>query len=337
MPVYCGNRTMPGIKSAIAFRRAHRFSRTKPWIVLNSLLSAAFDTLDICKFFCGRCFIPPQLATEAALYEFKRIIRRHLADIQVYDRLACSENFRSTLLQLSAITGARMLYRYCTNSFNLRYLDFLYFQAAMCVEELGNERPLLEIIWTDDGLFKEMCSSTKSCIIVVLHIGFAHTARAISMSEKKMAYVGGVPDQLLALFQANKVRNPEAIEIVPVNRYTLLTLSRIAKENKAIISSPDVINPRTGNCDYLSLGMFKLSEYTGAPLYFFDYALDKTGSLRGFIKGPVEAKAGAEKAAEDFLEFCGAISGRQLTIMRKQASVGADFVFGDLSRRVLGT
>jgi hypothetical protein len=252
-----------------------------------------------------------------ALHEFKRIIRRHLADIQVYDRLAYSENFRSTFLQLSSIVGARMLYRYCENIFNLRYLDFVYLQAAMCVEELFNERPLLEIIWNDEGCFKEMCSTTKSCIIVVLHNGFTHTTRAISRSEKKMAQVAGFPDLILALFQSNKVRNPEGIQIVPVDRYTLLTLSRVAKENKAIISAADTINPRTQKCDYLGLGMFKLSEYTGAPIYFVDYALDKTGSLRGFIKGPIEVKAGAEKAAEDFLEFCGAISGRQLTIMRR--------------------
>jgi len=258
-----------------------------------------------------------------------------LADLQVYDRLAYSENFRSTFLQLSATVGARMLYRYCENSFNLRYLDFLYLHAAMCVAGLVNELPYFEIIWNDENRFKEMCSTTKSCIIVVLHNGFFHTARAISMSEKKIAQVTGVPDQTLAHLQSHKVRNPEGIEIVPVDRNTLLTLSRVAKGNKAIICAPDALNPTTQNCDQLYLGMFKLSEYTGAPIYFVDYALDRTCSLRGFIKGPIEVKAGAaEKAAEDFLEFCGAISGRQkLTIMRRPASVVAESVFRDLAGR----
>jgi hypothetical protein len=76
--------------------------------------------------------------------------------------------------------------------------------------------------------------------------------------------------------------------------------------------TPDYRDPET-SYDFISLGMFKLAEYSGIPLYFVDYVIDESGILRGFIKGPIENKA-AESAAEDFLSFCRSVSGRDLSL-----------------------
>jgi hypothetical protein len=304
---------MPGVRAVIAARREHRYANTRPWIVFNSFLSSVFDTVDLSIALSRYPFIQPRLAADRALYVFKRIIRRHLADVQVHDKCAISDHFRAMLLQFAVIKALRVLYPHCANMFNLRYLDFLYLQAAECIEESFNERPILDIIWNNQDLLKDMCSLSSACIILALHNGFAHTTRTLSLSEKKIATVIGFPDLMLTFYRLNKVRNPRNIEIVPVNRHTLLTLTKIAKQNKAIICAPDYVNPDTGNCDILSLAMFKLAEYTEVPLYFVDYLIDESAILRRFIKGPVENKAAAN-AAEDFLNFCRSVSGRDLSL-----------------------
>src|SRR5260370_23305989 len=118
---------MPGIKVDIAARRTHRYANTRPWIILNSVLSNGFDIVDlsialsISVALCRR--------TDTALRAFKRIIRRHLEDVQVYDKRAISDNFRATLLQLAAVKALRVLYPCCANGYNLRYLDFIYLQT----------------------------------------------------------------------------------------------------------------------------------------------------------------------------------------------------------------
>ena len=305
---------MPGIKAVIGARRAHRYANTRPWIIFNSFLSNVFDAVDLSIALSRRPFIQPRLAADEAVDVFKRVVRRHLADVRVYDKCAISDNFRITLLQLAAVRALRILYPRCVNIYNLRYLDFIYLQTGECLEESFNKRSILDVTWNSYELLKDMCSLSRACIILGLHNGFAHTTRAVSFSEKKIAAVIWNPDQVLAFYQTNKVRNPQDIEIVPVNRHTLLTLTKIAKQNKAIICAPDYRNSETGSCDFVSLAMFKLAEYSGVPLYFVDYVIDERGILHGFIKGPVENKAGSESVAEDFLSFCKSISGRDLTI-----------------------
>jgi hypothetical protein len=137
----------------------------------------------------------------------------------------------------------------------------------------------------------------------------------VSLSEKKIATVIAYPDQILPTYQINKVRNPQDIEIVAKNRHALLTLTKIFKQNKAIICAPDCRFSETGSFDFLGLAMFKLAEYSRVPLYFVDYLIDQSGILHGFIKGPIENKA-AESAAEDFLSFCRSVSSRDLSLTR---------------------
>jgi hypothetical protein len=249
-----------------------------------------------------------------------------LADVEVYDRSAISDNFQTTLLQLATIKVLQILYPRCVNASNLRYLDFIYSRAA---ESLG--KSILDVTWNNHELLKDMCSLSSACIILGLHNGFAHTARAVSFSEKKIAAVSSRSD-LLAFYQINKVRNPQDIEIVPVNRYTLLTLTKIAKQNRAIICTPDYHDPETGSFYFISLGMFKLAEYSGIPLYFVDYVIDESGILRGFIKGPIENKP-AQSAAEDFVSFCRSVSGRDLSLTHYSANNGLPSAFADTNCR----
>jgi hypothetical protein len=302
--------TIANMRQTIAARRNHRYANTRPWIILNSVLSNVFDFVDLSLALGRRPFIKPSHA-------FYRIIRRHLADFQAYDNRAISDNFRATLLQLAAVKPLRVLYPRCVNMCNLRYLDFTYLQTAECLEQSLKKRPILDISWNDHELLKDICSLSRACIILALHNGFAHTTRAVSFSEKKIAAVIKSPDQILANYQINKVRNPQNIEIVPVNRHTLLTLTKIVKQNKAIICAPDDFVSETGRYDSLSLAMFKLAEYSRVPLYFVDYLIDDSGILHGFIKGPIENRA-AESAAEDFLSFCKSVSGRNLSIIHNQ-------------------
>jgi hypothetical protein len=252
------------------------------------------------------------LAADKAFHVFNQIVRRHLADVQVYDKSAISDNFRATLLQLAAIRALRILYPRCVNIFHLRYLDFIYLQAAECLGEWFNEKPILDVSWNNQKLLNDMCSLSSACIILVLHNGFAHTTRTVSFSEKKIVAVTG-SKHILAFYRINKVKNPQDIEIVPVCRHTLLTLTKMVKQNKAIICAPDWDQLETGSCDFVSLAMFKLAEHSRVPLYFVDYFIDESAILHGFIKGPVENKA-AENAAEDFLSFCRSVSGRDLSM-----------------------
>ena len=101
-----------------------------------------------------------------------------------------------------------------------------------------------------------------------------------------------------------------------MNSETLLTLTEVAKRNKAIICAPDVVNPKTGQYDLLSIGMFHFARYINLPLYFFDFYMDEDCVLRGFIKGPIDFGLGPVKAAEDFIRFCQSISGRNLTLIK---------------------
>jgi hypothetical protein len=303
---------MPGTSVDIAARRTHRYADTRPWIILNSVLSNVFDIVDISIALSISVALGRR--TDTAARAFKRIIRRRLADIQVYDKCATLDNFRVTLLQLAAVKALRALYPRCANPYQLRYLDIVYLETAVALEESLNERPILDITWNNHELLKDMCSLSSACIILALHNGFTHTARAVSFSKKKIAAVTVLaPDQILSTYQINKVRNPQDIEIIPVNRHTLLTLTKIVKQNKAIICAPSY-RSETGNYDLLSLGMFKLAEYSRVPLYFVDYLIDESGILHGFIKGPIENKA-AESVAEDFLSFCRSVSGRDLSII----------------------
>lgn len=297
---------MPGIRlsairGVIAARRVHRYANSRPWIIFNSFLSNVYDIVDLSRALSSR---RPSIYADNAFF---RIVRRHSADVQVYDKTAISANFQTTLLQLATIKVLRVLYPRCVNIYNLRYLDFIYLLAA---QSLG--KSILDVTWNNPELLKDMCSLSSACIILGLHNGFAHTARTVSFSDKKIAAVSRW--DLLAFYQINKVRNPQDIEIVPVNQYTLLTLAKIAKQNKAIICTPDYPNSETGTFDFISLGMFKLAEYSQIPLYFVDYLMDERGILRGFIKGPIENKA-AESVAEDFLSFCRSISGRDLLLL----------------------
>src|SRR5262249_7792403 len=147
----------------------------------------------------------------------------------------------------AAVKALRVLHPHCPNVFQLRYLDFIYLQTAMGLHWPLNEIPILEISWNDQELLQEMRSPSSACIILTLHNGFTHTARALSLSERKIAAVSRF--LLLDTYQKNKVQNPHDIEIVFVNRHTLLKLTEIARQNKAIICTPDF--PITGNFDYL--------------------------------------------------------------------------------------
>ena len=272
---------MSVIRVLIATRRYHRYASTR----------------------LGRKFL--------AFHLFKRIVRRHMADLEAHDKSAFSNNFKETLPKVASIKALKKIYPLVENPYGLRYLDFVYWQIAECRQD----PPILEIAWNEPRLFEEICCLPNSCVILILHNGFTHGARALSYSKKRLAAVNRLPDPI-GFYKRNKVSHPEDIEIVPVNSETLLTLTEVAKRNKAIICAPDAPNPKTGQYDLLSIGMFHFARHINLPLYFFDFYMDEDCVLRGFIKGPIDFGLGAVKAAEDFIRFCQSISGRNLTLIK---------------------
>ena len=238
-----------------------------------------------------------------------------MADLEASDKFALSNNFRETLSKVAAIAALKKLYPLAENVYSLRYLDFLYWQIA----ERRQEPPIVEISWNEPELFRKICDLPNSCVILALHNGFAHCARSLSYSKKRLASVIGFPDLILKFYKRNKVHHPEDIEIIPANSETLLKLTEVAKKNKAIICAPDVINPKTGRCDFLSLGMFYFAKYANLPVYFFDFYMDEDCMLRGFIHGPIDNALGPTKAAEDFIRFCRSVSGRAPTVVDKRS------------------
>ena len=311
---------MPDIRVLIAARRKHRYANTRLWRKLNALLTEVFDAVDLFIAWAGAPFTHSRvdsLADHRALDLFKRIVRRHVADLEVYDKLAFSNNFGETLLTFASIRALKKLYPLAENAFCLRYLDFLYGQIAVCRQKMFGDQPVVEIAWNEPRLFEEVCCLPNSCVILILHNGFAHGTRALSYSKKSLAAVTSF-DPIVEFYKKNGVNHPEDIEIIPVNCETLLTLTKVAQKNKAIICVPDVVNPKTGRHNLLSIGMFQLARYANVPLYFFDFCIDDDGILRGFIKGPIDYGAGPVRAAEEFISFCQSISGRTLTIIEKK-------------------
>jgi hypothetical protein len=311
---------MPDMRVLIAARRQRRYAHTRPWGKLNAFLTYVFDAADLLIAVAGVPFVRPRLDKKSrrlALNLFKRVVRRHLADLEVRDRLALSDNFKETLLRFASVRALKKLYPLAENIYGLRYLDFLYYQIAKCRQEMFGDRPIVEVVWNEPKLFEDVCCLPNSCIILILHNGFVHGTRALSYSRKSLAAVTGFPDKIGRFYRMNKVKHPEDIEIISVNHDTLLTLTKVAKNNKAIICAPDVPNPKTGRLDFLSVGMFQLARYADVPLYFFDFRMDDDCTLRGFIKGPVDCSAGPSKTAEDFIGFCQSVSGRTFTIIDK--------------------
>jgi hypothetical protein len=312
---------MPGIRSFIAARRKHRYGGTYPWQKLNTLLIGIFDAVDCFTALSGAVFVQSRADSgfgRRTLHFFRRIVHRHVADLGLPDRGGPSNDIKESLLKVSSIRSLQRLYPHVENVFGLKYLDFLYWQFAECQQKLFGDRTIIDVTWNEPVLLEEVCCLQNSCIILVLHNGFAHGTRRISYSEKKLAAVVAFPEIGLEFFRENKVNRPEDIQIIPVNRETLLRLTKVAKENKAMICAPDAVNPQTGRCDLLSLGMFQLAQYTNVPLYFLDFRMDDDCILRGFIRGPVDYSAGPVKAAEEFISFCQFISGRSLRIMNKE-------------------
>lgn len=305
------------IRSLIALRRTHRYANTKPWAILNELLSAVLDAVDLSIFRARTLFNfrKTDLSAHLALLLFTRIVHRHMADLEAGDKLALSNNFRETLSKVAAIAVLKKLYPIAENIYSLRYLDFLYWRIA----ESRQNPPIVDVLWNEPGVFGEICDLPNSCVILALHNGFAHCARAFSHSKKRLAAVIGFPDLILQFYKRNKVYHPDDIEIVPVNNETLLKLTEVAKRNKAIICAPDVINPNTGRCDLVSLGMFYFAKYANLPVYFFDFCVDEDCALRGFIRGPIETDVDPLKAAEAFIRFCRSVSGRAPRVIDKRS------------------
>jgi hypothetical protein len=311
---------MPGIRSLVAARRNHRYGGTYPWRKLNTLLIGIFDAADYLMALSDAVFFQSRadsVSGRRALHFFSRIVHRHVADLGLPDRGGLSNDIKERVLKVSSIKYLKKLYPHVDNMFGLKYLDFLYWRFAEFQQIIFGDRPIIDVTWNEPMLFEEMCCLQNSCVVLVLHNGFAHGPRAISYSEKKLAAVMAYPDQGLEFFRANKVNRPEDIEIIPVNRETLLTLTKVAKENKAMICAPDAVDPQTGRFDLLSLGMFQLAQYTNVPLYFVDFFVDDDCILRGFINGPIDYSAGPVKAAEEFISFCQRISGRSPKIVKK--------------------
>jgi len=231
-----------------------------------------------------------------------------MAYFEARDKLAFSTNFKGTLRRFASIPALKRLYPFAQNIFGLRYLDFVYWQIFESLEDI----PMLDIAWNEPWRFEDICRLPNSCIILILHNGFAHGTRALSYSNKRLAAVIGVLDAVSHFYRRNKINHPEDIEIVPVNSETLLKLADVAKSGKAIICAPDLVNPTTGRCNLLSMGMFHFAGYANLPLYYFDFYMDEDCILRGFIKGPIDLSLGPVKAAEDFIRFCKSISGRNL-------------------------
>jgi len=312
---------MLDIGGLVAARRRHPYANTRLWRQLNALLTGIFDNVDLLIFFAGAPFIHSRVDNARglrALDLFRRVVRRHMADLAVHDKSAFSDNFGKTLSAFASIRALKKLHPLAEDMYGLRYLDFLYLQILACRRELSGERLIVEVTWNEPGLFEDVCRLPNSCIILILHSRFPHGTRALSYSRKRLAVVGAYPDRILQFYKENKINNPEDIEIIPVNRETLLTLTKVAQKNKAIICSPDLVNPKTGRLDLLSIGMFQLAKYANVPLYFFDFCIDDNCLLRGFIKGPVDCAAGPVKAAEEFVSFCQSISGRTLTIIESK-------------------
>jgi hypothetical protein len=311
---------MLDMRSLITARHKHRYANTYPWRKLNALLTIIFDVADYFGALTGSVFGRSQGSPtgQRALHYFRRIVHRRVADIELKDGFASSTDPRKTLLRLSSIYALKRLYPYVNNVYCLRFFDFLYLQYAECRQGLLGDRPIIEIVWNEPKLFEEVCCLPGSCIIVTLHNGFAHCTRAISFSEKNLAAVFLYPKHSREFYRTNKVNQPNDIEIIPVNRETLLTLTKVAKNNKAMICTPDAVCQETGKYEILSLGMFQLARYINVPLYFVDFCMDQNFVLRGFIKGPVDCSAGPVKAAEEFNSFCELISSRTLKIIDKR-------------------
>jgi hypothetical protein len=241
-----------------------------------------------------------------------------MADLEVHDKLAFSDGFRKTLLRFASIGALRRLYPLAQNMFSLRYLNFVYLTIAQMRQYVAGDRPIVETVWKEPKLLDDIYALPSSCIVLGLHNGFAHCTRALSRSGRNLAAVVGAPAGVLAAYKFNKVNKPEDIEIIPVNRETLVALTKVVKSNKVIICLPDVFNHKTGRVELLSLAMFEFAVRTKVPLHFFDFCMDDDGTFWGFIKGPIDCSAGAVKAAEDFIGFCQSVSGRTLTIMERR-------------------
>jgi hypothetical protein len=305
---------MQAIRFLIASRRTHRYANTLFWRKLNALLTALFDAFDSFTVIRSRA---DNLSGHRALDLFKRIVHRHVADLKVCDEAAFSDNFSETLLRISSIWALKKLYPLANNIYDLRYFDFLFLQIAECQQDKFGDRPFVEITWNERDLFDEVCRLQNSCVILSLHNGFLHGTRALSYFKKDLAAVAHFPDDLLEFYKLSEVKHPEAIEFIPVNRDTLLTLTKVAKRDKTIICAPDVFNQKTRRYDLITMGMFQFAKYANVPLYLFDFCIDDDCKLRGFIKGPIDCRQGSVKAAEEFISFCRSVSGRTLTIINK--------------------
>jgi hypothetical protein len=298
-------------------RSSHRFAHTRPLTISSALLRRVRDSTD--RYLAvGRFTVrQPQSRADSAKRAFNRILWRHLANAIVKDPGALSNNFHSTLLSLASVDSLRILYPHCANIFNLPYRDFVYHQAARCLKERSIEIPILDIAWNRHDLLMEVCTTSSACIILALHNGFAHTTRVISNYKRNIVAVAGFPELIFETYRDNRIANVGDIEIVPVNRYTLLKLAESAKQNRAIICAPDFVDLKTGRCDFISAAIFRLAEYAAIPIYFVDYAIDEAGLLRGVIGRPIAIPASAERVAEEFSRFCDSVSGRRLSVARR--------------------
>lgn len=322
-----------GVRNVIAARRTHRYATTKPGMILSASVSRLFDFVDFGLVLCTVPFLRRRAAGHAAEHHFKRILRRRLEDIHAGEtrgegvqaaslpaegESAGIGKFQTTLLSLAAGRALRALYPHCANLYNLAYLDFVYLHAAAFTYLRQRAKPYLEVVWNHPDVFAAMCSSSDACLILSPHTGFMHTARAVSLSAKRIAQVYSNAEEH-GFLELNGVRNPREVEVIPVDEHTLLRLSEIAKTDRAILCAPDSEDPVTGRCDFLNLPLFKLAQYTRIALYFVDYALDEKANLRGFIKGPIRVGAnGAEAAAQAFIDFCASSTGRRLVVRPDQ-------------------
>lgn len=312
------------IRTLVAKRRRHRYADTRFWRTLNAYITALFDTVDLIVVLAGVPFRSHSGSAERALHSFRCIVLRHMADVEVHDKRAFSDGFRKTLLRFASIGALRRLYPLAQNMFTLRYLDFVYLTIAQIRRHVTGDQPIIDIVWKEPKLLDEICALPGSCIVLGLHKGFTHCTRALSYSGRNLAAVVNRPDKVLAAYKANKVNNPEDIEVIAVNRETLLALTKVARDNKVIICLPDVFDHKTGRCERLSLAMFQFAARVKVPLYFFDFCMDDVGTFWGFIKGPIDCGDGADVAAQDFVGFCQSVSGRKLTIIERRDSGFSD-------------
>jgi hypothetical protein len=188
---------MPGIRSLIAARRNQRYGGIYPWRRLNTLLIGILDAADYFMALSGVVVFQSRadsVSGSRALHFFSRIVHRHVADLGLTAKGGLSNDIKERLLKVSSIGYLKKLYPHVENMFGLKYLDFLYWRFAELQQKLFGDRPIIDVTWNEPMPFEEMCRLQKSCVVLVLHNGFAHGPREISYYGRKLAAVLGYPE-----------------------------------------------------------------------------------------------------------------------------------------------